>query len=48
MLNDLKMFQLAQAGVLKQDGCLTRTSGMHPLWQVFTDYAVGEAGEVVR
>jgi hypothetical protein len=46
VLNDLETFQRAQAGVLKRAGCPTCTSGMHLLWQAFTDYTVNEAGEV--
>lgn len=46
VLNDLETFQKAQAGVLKRAGCPTCTSGLHLLWQAFTDFTVNEAGEV--
>jgi hypothetical protein len=46
VLNDLETFQRAQAGVLKRAGCPGCTSGLHLLWQVFTDYTVSESGEV--
>jgi hypothetical protein len=46
VLNDLETFQKAQASVLRQAGCPRCTSGLHLLWQAYTDYAVNEAGEV--
>jgi hypothetical protein len=46
VLNDLQTFQKAQAGVLKQAGCPTCTSGLNLTWQAFADFAVNEAGEV--
>jgi hypothetical protein len=46
VLNNLETFQRVQASVLKRVGCPTCTSGMHLLWQAFTDFTVNEAGEV--
>jgi hypothetical protein len=46
VLNDLETFQKAQAGVLRQAGCPTCTSGLNLLWQAFTDFTANEAGEV--
>ena len=46
VLNNLEAFQKAQAGVLRQAGCPTCTSGLNLLWREFTDFMVNEAGEV--
>jgi hypothetical protein len=46
VLYDLETFQRAQAGVLRQTGCPTCTSGLQVFWQAFTDFTVNEAGEV--
>jgi hypothetical protein len=45
VLNNLEVFQKAQADVLRRAGCLTCTSGLNLLWQEFTDFVVNEAGE---
>jgi hypothetical protein len=45
VLNDLELFQRAQASVLRQAGCPRCHSGLQLLWQAFTDYAVNEEGE---
>ena len=46
VLNNLEMFQKAQASVLARAGCPACTSGLNLLWQAFTDFTVNEAGEV--
>ncbi len=46
VLYDLETFQKAQAGILKYAGCPGCTSGLHLLWQAFTDFTVNQAGEV--
>jgi len=46
VLNNLEIFQKAQAGVLEHAGCRTCTSGLNLFWQTFTDVVVNEAGEV--
>jgi hypothetical protein len=46
VLNDLKTFQKAQADILRRAGCPTCTSGLHLIWQAFTEYAVNDAGDV--
>jgi hypothetical protein len=46
VLNNLEIFQKAQAGVLEKAGCPACTSGLNLLWQTFTDFVVNEAGEV--
>jgi hypothetical protein len=45
VLYDLETFQRAQADVLRQAGCPRCTSGLHLLWQAFTDFTVNEEGE---
>jgi hypothetical protein len=46
VLNDLEIFQRAQASVLREAGCPGCTSGLNLLWKSFTDFTVNEAGEV--